>query len=55
MIGEGKKAKRERRETRMTREAALSLGSTARRLMMVPPTLPVEPSKERVAKIMRVR
>ena len=45
-IGEGKREKRERAEMRMMRLADLSSGWTTLRLMMLPPTLAVEPRKE---------
>ncbi len=47
MRGEGRNTSRERRLTMMMRPAALSLGSTARRLISWLPSLPVEPSSEK--------
>merc|ERR1719402_346510 len=46
MIGEGRKAKREMKETVMMRLAALSRSSTARREMSWLATRPVEEMKE---------
>ena len=48
MRGEGRNTSRERRLTMMMRPAALSLGSTARRLSSWLPRRPVEPSREKV-------
>ena len=48
MRGEGRNTSRERRLTMMMRPAALSRGSTARRLSSWLPSRPVEPSREKV-------
>ena len=48
MRGEGRNTSSERRLTMMMRPAALSLGSTALRLSSWLPSLPVEPSREKV-------
>ena len=47
MRGEGRNTSRESRLTMMIRPAALSLGSTALRLISWLPSLPVEPSSEK--------
>ena len=50
MMGEGRKTKRERRETMMMMPADLSRGSTALRDISWLPILPVEPSREKAVR-----
>ena len=51
MMGEGRKTKRERRETMMMMPADLSLGSTALRETSWLPILPVELRREKTRKM----